>query len=151
MKVTTKILLTLKLFVAALNVPHAVSGHCQVPCGIFDDHARVHLMLEDAVTIAKACKLMADLEEKTDAQSKQQFIRWTNEKEAHAQKIIKTTADYFLAQRVKTSMDDYNDRLLAHHAVMIAAMKAKQNADVMYAEALTKAIAATGVFYPGKH
>lgn len=151
MKITTQILVTLKLFTAVLVVPQVASAHCQVPCGIFDDHARVHAMLEDAVTIAKACKLMGELEGKSDAQSKQQFIRWTNEKEAHAQKIIKTTADYFLAQRVKTSMDDYNDRLLAHHAVMVAAMKAKQNADLKYAEALSKAIEAAGVYYPGNH
>lgn len=149
MKTTTKLLLTLKLFTLALLLPNSATAHCQVPCGIFDDHARVHAMLEDAVTVAKACKLMAELEGKTDAQSVQQFIRWTNEKETHAQKIIKTTSDYFLAQRVKTSMEDYNDRLLAHHAVMIAAMKAKQNADVKFAEALTKAIEATGVYYPG--
>lgn len=147
MKTIRHLLLTLSLLSFALLTPQAATAHCQVPCGIFDDAARVHAMLEDARTIAKACRLMAELDGKTDPQSRQQFIRWTNEKEAHAQKIIEVTANYFMAQRVKTSMEDFNDRLLAHHAVILAAMRAKQNADASYAEALTQAIEAVAVYY----
>lgn len=147
MKTIRHLLLTLSLLSFALLTPQAATAHCQVPCGIFDDAARVHAMLEDARTIAKACRLMAELDDKTDPQSRQQFIRWTNEKEAHAQKIIEVTANYFMAQRVKTSMEDFNDRLLAHHAVILAAMRAKQNADASYAEALTQAIEAVAVYY----
>ena len=147
MKTIRHLLLTLSLLPFALLTPQAATAHCQVPCGIFDDAARVHAMLEDARTIAKACRLMAELDGKTDPQSRQQFIRWTNEKEAHAQKIIEVTANYFMAQRVKTSMEDFNDRLLAHHAVILAAMRAKQNADASYAEALTQAIEAVAVYY----
>ena len=32
----------------------ASRGHCQVPCGIFDDPARVEMLKEDAATIRKA-------------------------------------------------------------------------------------------------
>ena len=36
-------------------------AHCQIPCGIYDDHARVALMLEDVATIHKAVSQIADL------------------------------------------------------------------------------------------
>ncbi len=32
----------------------AVRSHCQVPCGIFDDPARVEALKEDAATVRKA-------------------------------------------------------------------------------------------------
>ncbi|MCG8639879.1 MAG: superoxide dismutase, Ni [Desulfobacterales bacterium] len=123
-------------------------SHCQVPCGIFDDHARVHQMLEDSVTVIKAASMMAELAGKTDAQSVNQMTRWVMNKESHAQKIIETISDYYLTQRVKTDQADYIERLKTHHAVMLAAMKAKQSADKSYGLALQKAIQALEKYYP---
>ncbi|MEM7791775.1 MAG: superoxide dismutase [Ni], partial [Verrucomicrobiota bacterium] len=91
------------LIVVALAAPKLSHAHCQVPCGIYDDDARVTAMLEDAATVAKACKMIAELEGKTDPQSMQQVVRWVSNKESHAQKIIITMADYYLTQRVKPS------------------------------------------------
>lgn len=50
-------------------------------------------------------------------------------------------SDYSLCQRVKTegvfaSEGDYMDALKAHHAVMQAAMKAKQTVDVKHCDTL---------------
>ena len=123
-------------------------SHCQVPCGIFDDHARVHQMLEDSVTVIKAASMMAELAGKTDAQSVNQMTRWVMNKESHAQKIIETISDYYLTQRVKTDQADYIERLKTHHAVMLAAMKAKQSADKSYGLALQKAIQDLEKYYP---
>jgi len=47
------------------------SAHCQVPCGIYDDHARIHAMQEDASTIAKAVKKLNASADKTDARTTQ--------------------------------------------------------------------------------
>ena len=69
-------------------------------------------------------------------------------KEKHAQQIISTISDYFLTQRVKPSQKDYAERLLKHHAVIIAAMKAKQNADMKYAKSLKDSIEALLSYYP---
>lgn len=126
----------------------AAQAHCQIPCGIYDDHARVKAMLEDAATVDKATKQMAELAGKTDPQSVNQMVRWVTNKELHAQKIISTIADYFLTQRVNPSQDDYAERLEKHHAVMLAAMEAKQHADTKYAEALTAKITAIARYYP---
>jgi len=122
--------------------------HCQVPCGIYDDAARVKGMLEDAATVVKATKLIAALAGKTDAQSQNQMVRWVVNKEQHAQKIIATISDYFLTQRVKPGQEDYMERLAKHHAVIIAAMNAKQNADPKYAQALQDSIKALRSYYP---
>ena len=123
-------------------------AHCQIPCGIYDDHARVKQMLEDSATIMKATKLIADLSGKTDAQSQNQLIRWVTNKEKHAQNVISTICDYFLTQRVKSSQQDYTERLKKHHAVIVAAMKAKQNAGEEQALALQKSIEDLLQYYP---
>ena len=134
----------------SLILPLTVSAHCQLPCGIYDDYARVQSMLEDAATIEKSASLIAELTGKSDAQSKNQLVRWVMNKEKHAQNIIATISDYFLTQRVKPAQKDYSERLTKHHKVIIAAMKAKQNADLKYAKTLKKSIEAIGSYYP-KH
>jgi nickel superoxide dismutase len=131
-----------------LALPQALYAHCQVPCGIYDDHARVQAMLEDVVTIDKAVKEMNALADKKDVQSQNQMTRWVMNKESHAQKIISTMADYFLTQRVKPGQKDYAERLAKHHAVILAAMKAKQNSDAATVKSLEKAVQALAPYYP---
>ena len=128
--------------------PQASFAHCQIPCGIYDDHARVQSMLEDVATIEKSVKLITELSGKSDAQSQNQRIRWVMNKENHAQRIISTISDYFLTQRVKSKQKDYTERLVKHHAVIVAAMKAKQNADLKVTNSLKKSIEALAPYYP---
>jgi nickel superoxide dismutase len=132
----------------SLVLPGQAHAHCQIPCGIYDDYARIQAMFEDAATVEKSAKLIAELAGKSDAQSQNQLVRWVMNKENHAQKIISTISNYFLTQRVKPSQKDYLDRLRKHHAVIIAAMKSKQNADVEYAETLKKSIEDLASYYP---
>ena len=114
-------------------------GHCQVPCGIFDDPKLVAEVKEAVATITKASRETNRLfgEMKTPL-AFNQMTRWVNTKEEHANKIIHLIGDYCLCQRVKPfgaakspfkSEKDYVDALKAHHAVMIAAMKSKQSTD----------------------
>ena len=142
------ILIGSTVFGSMLFLQQPAHAHCQIPCGIYDDQARVQSMLEDVATIEKSVKLIAELAGKSDAQSQNQLVRWVMNKEKHAQKIISTISDYFLTQRVKPSQKDYAERLLKHHAVIIAAMKAKQNADVKYSKNLKESIEALLSYYP---
>ncbi|HIP50770.1 MAG TPA: superoxide dismutase [Campylobacterales bacterium] len=149
MKTTIKkSILALALVTTAIIIPQQLTAHCQVPCGIYDDNARVKAMLEDVSTVAKSVKLINELAGKTDAQSQNQMARWVMNKEKHAQNIIATISDYFLTQRVKSSAKDYTERLVKHHTVIVAAMKAKQNADDKSVEALHKAVDALEAYYP---
>lgn len=144
------LILTCSLLAAVtfVLIPNSVQSHCQVPCGIYDDNARVKGMLEDAATVEKAAAQMAELSGKTSAQDANQLVRWISNKESHAQNVIETISHYFLTQRVKPSQEDYAERLQKHHAVILAAMKAKQSADPEAAKALTAAIKEIEGYYP---
>ena len=126
----------------------AARSHCQIPCGIYDDNARVVSMLEDVATIRKAVAQIADLAGKTDPQSQNQLVRWVVNKEQHAQRIIATISDYFLTQRVKAKQEDYTERLRKHHAVIVTAMRAKQNANAEVVADLESAVEALAPYYP---
>jgi len=125
-------------------------GHCQVPCGIFDDPKLVLEVKEACATIRKAMTQVGELSAAgLTAQSINQITRWVNTKEEHASKIISLMSDYCLCQRVKpvgaagspfTAEKDFLDALKAHHAVMVAAMKAKQTVDLAGADALEHAV-----------
>merc|ERR1712167_172596 len=114
-------------------------GHCQVPCGIFDDPATVAEIKEACATIRKAMVQINELGATMSPQNFNQMTRWVNTKEEHACKIITKISEYCLCQRVKpvgapgspfTEEKDFMDALKAHHAVMVHAMKAKQTVDV---------------------
>ena len=159
----------------------AIRTHCQVPCGIFDDPARVELLKEDAATVRKAMVQIGELSGTGTPLALNQVrcvcrplrffawyptcpfvttvvlslslqaVRWINTKEDHAQSIISTVAEYMLAQRVKKELfennADYLQALAAHHALMQAAVKTKQVADVAVCDALDHAIADVGAMY----
>ncbi|HNO77946.1 MAG TPA: superoxide dismutase [Ni] [Phycisphaerae bacterium] len=132
-----------------MNVRTQVAdAHCQVPCGIYDDAARVTRMKEDATTIEKAIKNINELSGQHDAQALNQAVRWVNTKEEHASHIIEVISQYFMAQRVKPvakgadGYDAYVESLTKYHAVMVAAMKTKQQANQEAVDALKSAIEA---------
>ena len=122
--------------------------HCQVPCGIFDDAAKVRALGEDVKTIRKAMRMVRDppgaaASAYPGAQDINQLVRWTDTKEEHADKIMRAVGDYFLAQRLSkmTGRSDYRDLLQLHHEVMIAAMKTKQTVDEKAADDLEHLVA----------
>ena len=151
------------IVIACLGVPAFVvvssthvDAHCQVPCGIYDDHARIHLMLEDVTTITKAIAQIEELSKKMNALNLNQATRWIATKEEHASRIITTVAEYFLTQKVKdvapgtADYQNYLNRLASHHRVMRAAMKTKQTVSLDAADALKAAVEELGKLYPGK-
>jgi len=121
-------------------------GHCQVPCGIFDDPKLVAELKEAVATITKATAQINEIfGGQLSPQSFNQATRWVNTKEEHCSKIITLIAEYCLAQRVKPisdpktpfkAEDEFIEALKAHHAAMQAAMKCKQSADASAPEKL---------------
>ncbi len=133
-------------------------GHCQVPCGIFDDPAMVAGVKEDSATIRKAMEQIVELGAKKDqsATDFNQMVRWVNTKEDHACKIIKQMGEYGLCQRCKLPSDptspfandeEYVQALRSHHSVMTAAMKCKQNVDLAFVDKLDAAVEEMGRMY----
>ena len=146
------LLLTCILVSLGLGLPQGiyqmVHAHCQIPCGIYDDYARVQSMLEDADTVIKSTQSIEKLSGSSDAQSLNQISRWVMNKETHSQNIISTISDYFMTQRIKPTQADYAERLVKHHTVILIAMKAKQNADAKHAILLKESIEALSAYYP---
>ncbi|MEM6366311.1 MAG: superoxide dismutase [Ni] [Planctomycetota bacterium] len=126
------------------------AAHCQVPCGIYGDQLRFQSMLEDQSTIEKAAVQVGELSEDPTPQNINQMVRWVSTKESHASNIQAVIADYFMAQRIKADGDNYGPKLMTAHAVMVAAMKAKQSSTPETAVALKKAIFDFYKAYEGK-
>lgn len=144
--------IALILLLSHFNLARA---HCQVPCGIYDDHNRVHQMREDVLTITKAMRQIQAMVKKRDAQSANQLVRWVVTKEQHAEKIMRVISDYFMAQKIKPAKAGdkkaqaaYLKQLSRHHAVMVAAMKCKQTSDLKAVKALTKALDGIAGYWP---
>merc|ERR1712187_191310 len=124
-------------------------GHCQVPCGIFDDPKLVADVKEAIATIKKAMVQINELSATINALNINQMTRWINTKEEHSSKIISLMSEYCLCQRVKPvgapkspfeKEEDYIAALTAHHAVMLEAVKCKQNVDPAIADKLEEKV-----------
>ena len=116
--------------------PGFAFGHCQVPCGIYNDEARFTLLSEQIATIEKSMKRIVSL-----SQAKKpdwnQIVRWVANKDEHADKFSNIVTYYFLAQRIKpVAVSDkagraaYLERLELLHRMMVTAMKCKQSTDL---------------------
>eukprot|EP00591_Stephanopyxis_turris_P000553 CAMPEP_0195507614 /NCGR_PEP_ID=MMETSP0794_2-20130614/1028_1 /TAXON_ID=515487 /ORGANISM="Stephanopyxis turris, Strain CCMP 815" /LENGTH=205 /DNA_ID=CAMNT_0040634357 /DNA_START=52 /DNA_END=669 /DNA_ORIENTATION=+ len=120
-------------------------GHCQVPCGIFDDPHVVTEIKQACETIRKAMVQINELHAgESSPLAFNQMVRWVNTKEEHCSKIITLVSEYCLCQRVKKELfeseEKYADALKFHHATMQAAMKAKQQVDTSFCNALEHAV-----------
>jgi nickel superoxide dismutase len=111
-----------------------VDAHCQVPCGIYDDPMRIHMMEEHVTTIEKAMKQIAA------NKNQNQTVRWIMNKDKHADELTDIVTYYFMAQRIKPDMDHYEDNLKTLHQIMIYSMKSKQTADLANVEKLKELI-----------
>ena len=131
-------------------------GHCQIPCGIYDDDARFTLMLEHVTTIEKSMKQVKELS-KAKGADKNQLVRWVNNKEHHASELAEIITFYFMAQRVKpVSTEDaaahqaYTRKVTVLHQMLVQTMKAKQSPDVARCADLRKLVGEFKALYLAK-
>jgi nickel superoxide dismutase len=153
MSTTARILTGLLLLALASSTAW---GHCQVPCGIYDDEARLALMLEHVTTIEKGMTQIAALG-KEDKPDWNQLVRWIDNKDDHADQLSEIVTYYFMAQRIKppqAGADDaatkkYATELSLLHRIMVHAMKAKQTTDQQHVKALRQLIGEFKTSYHG--
>jgi len=119
-----------------------VLGHCQIPCGIYDDERRLDTIAEDIVTVEKAIKQVEALSNESPTDYNQ-IVRWINVKEQHADDIAEIASWYFLQQRIKPvessegkAYEKYIEQLTMLHEMMIYSMKVKQSLDLTNVEML---------------
>ena len=106
-----------------------IFSHCQIPCGIYSDAVRIFQINEDLTTIEKAMQKIIDLSLKSDPRSLNQLNRWVTTKEDHAKNIQKIVSSYFLTQRIKIDTQDYSEKVILLHKILVSAMKCKQTTD----------------------
>ena len=135
------LVLAVLVVISAAGVP-AVQAHCEVPCGIYDDEMRIKMIQEHITTIEKAMNQITELSKEAPA-NYNQIVRWTLNKEKHAEELQDIVQQYFMTQRIKPAHGDdgemaksYLDQLAALHMMLVHAMKAKQTTDLDQVEAL---------------
>ena len=117
-----------------------LNGHCQIPCGVYDDAMRVKMIEEHTLTILKSMNYIKT--NQNDLQQQNQVTRWIINKEQHAQEIQEIISEYFLTQRIKLkdesqeSKDLYHAQLAILHSILLDAMKCKQTVDTSITNSL---------------
>ncbi len=121
----------LPILIALLLSAASAGAHCQVPCGIYGDELKFGELEQHIETINKAGAQIRSVSSKgsLSAQEQQQIVRWTNNKEKHAQKVIYEAANYFLAQRIQPKANHYEKKVELLHHIIVYAMKSKQSAE----------------------
>lgn len=116
-----------------------VSAHCEIPCGIYDDEARIKMLYEHVSTIEKSMNQITMLEQK-EHHNPNQLVRWVINKEEHANELQEIVTQYFMTQRIKPETENYEKKLKLLHGMLLYAMKCKQTVDLKNADLLKKLI-----------
>lgn len=124
-------LIVLTLAILMVLPAGALQAHCEIPCGIYDDRARIQLIAEHADTIEKSMQQIMALQ-KAEAVDYNQLVRWVVNKEAHADKIQEIVAQYFMTQRIKPDSAGYARKIAVLHEMLVAAMKCKQSTELQH-------------------
>jgi nickel superoxide dismutase len=100
------------------------------------------MIREHITTIEKAMKQIAALSGEAPT-NYNQIVRWTVNKEKHAEELQHIVQQYFMTQRIKpahnedgTMEQSYIDQLTLLHMMLVHAMKAKQTTDLEQVETL---------------
>jgi len=131
-----KIIMVSLVLVFALSITIPVFAHCEIPCGIYHDRMRIHLIEEHIQTIEKSMKEIIRLSKEKEI-NYNQLVRWINNKEVHANYIQEIVMQYFMTQRIKPMADKDSDNyrkyiheLILLHELLVYSMKAKQTTDL---------------------
>jgi nickel superoxide dismutase len=135
---TSRFTAVISLFFAALLLAGNAGAHCEIPCGIYDDEARLHEIAENITTIEKSIMEIEKLQKEKDI-NYNQLVRWIDNKEAHASNVQHIVSQYFLTQRIKFDAADYDRKLAVLHQMLVYAMKCKQTVDPAMVEKLRQA------------
>ncbi|MDP8262501.1 MAG: superoxide dismutase [Ni] [Candidatus Ancaeobacter aquaticus] len=131
-----KTMLIVSCIISVLIFTQVCYSHCQIPCGIYDDEARFAMIAEDITTIEKSMNEIISLSKKKE-KNYNQIVRWIENKEVHADKIMNTVTYYFMAQRIKPVPSEdvkgykqYQDKITVLHQMLVYAMESKQTTDL---------------------
>ncbi len=138
-----------------LVLTNGVAAHCQIPCGIYNDAARFTLLAEHIMTMEKSVSQILDLS-KDPSKNAGQLVRWTLNKENHADAFAEVVTRYFLQQRIKPvasrsgpEWEAYMEQLTVCHEMLVGSMKVKQTTDPEVVAKLERGLSALQKAYFG--
>ena len=141
-----KVSVFLSIFTLIIIMRTEGFAHCQIPCGIYDDHMRFTMLREHITTLEKAMNQINELAAEP-GKNINQLVRWVNNKDQHADEFSEIVTYYFLAQRIKiTEPSDaenfaaYQKKLIILHELMVYSMKAKQTTDLTHISKLRELV-----------
>lgn len=133
-----------------LTMSFNANAHCEIPCGIYDDAARIKLLNEHITTIEKSMHMITELEQDKHHNSNQ-LIRWVMNKEDHANQLQEIVTQYFMTQRLKTDAKEYDKQLSLLHRMLLGAMKSKQTVDLAHTTKLKSLVSQFEKLYFAPH
>lgn len=146
---TKRFFQTLLVFSVVLLTVSYATAHCEIPCGIYDDEMRFSMMAEHITTIEKSIKQIIELE-KGKPINYNQLIRWVMNKERHANEFQEIVSQYFMTQRIKFDTENYTEKLIMLHKMLVYAMKCKQTTDLSHIRTLRSVLKEFHILYFGR-
>lgn len=141
MKKLSVIIFLLSCFISI----QSLVAHCEIPCGIYNDQMRIHLIEEHITTVEKSIKKIDELSKEKNSN---QLVRWILNKDKHADKIQNIVTQYFMTQRIKFVAKEnsklhakYIKEITTLHQLLIYAMKTKQSLDLSNIKKLRQLLA----------
>ncbi len=77
-----------------------LEAHCQMPCGIYHDDMVYDQIDQYTETMYKGIAVMIDSKFET-AKERNEFVRWTIQKEEASDEVASIFTKYFLQQKIK--------------------------------------------------
>jgi len=154
-----KLIISLAVAIALLmSMGLPAYAHCEIPCGIYDDEARLTAIAEHITTIEKSMNQILALSKEEEPRNYNQIVRWVNNKEKHATDLQGIVTQYFMTQRLKPAdkgdaevHSAYVKKLTLLHQMLVYAMKAKQTTDLSNVKELRSLLAEFKMAYFGGH
>ena len=114
-----------------------LSAHCQMPCGIYHDDMVYDQIDQYTETMYKGISVMNDTKFQT-AKERNEFVRWTIQKEEASDEVASLLTKYFMQQKIKPGEPDTGKRLDSLHKMLFLLVAIKQNVDLEFVKEFTE-------------
>lgn len=117
-------------FICHIN---SLSGHCQMPCGIYHDELVFNQIDQYIETMYKGITELKN-SKFTSPFERNNFVRWVMLKDSASDEIAVLITEYFLQQKIKPGEPDTVKRLTSAHKMLFELTAIKQNVDLKMIE-----------------
>lgn len=114
-------------------VKATLRGHCQMPCGIYNDSMVYDKIDQYVETMYKGDTILTN-GKFANPWGRNEFVRWVITKEKMTDEIAELLMTYFLQQKIKPDEEDTVDKIKSVHKLMFMLVQIKQNTDRKFVE-----------------